>query len=146
MGLTDGNQAQWRERIAEYVARKITQNVAVRKEIRPDIGSIYHLRVNGQRKRVVLLADGLVVNFFAQHEKGVKTEYIDPIVTMQVLSLIRLSTTPIAPGLHNMDAYLRPEDMAIFWAAINDSCRPLTFGRTASTSIGGQSSDQKGGQ
>ncbi len=76
---------------------------------------------------MVILADGLVVNFFARHEKGVKTEYIDPIVTMQVLSLVKLSTTPITPGLYKMDVHLRPEDMAVFWAAINDYCCPLAL-------------------
>jgi hypothetical protein len=127
IGLTKNNQAEWRERLADFIAEKIRQNVTIRKEIRPDIGSIYHLVVKGQAKRVVLLADGLVVNFFARHEKGVKTEYIDPIVTMQVLSLVKLSTTPITPGLYKMDVHLRPEDMSIFWAAINDYCCPLTL-------------------
>jgi hypothetical protein len=125
MGLMDSNQAEWRAQIADFIAEKVRQNVSIRKEIRPDIGSIYHVTVNGQAKRVVLLADGLVVNFFARHEKGVKTEYIDPIVTMQLLSLVKLSTTPITPGLYKMDAHLRPEDLATFWAAINDYCRPL---------------------
>ena len=37
----------------------------------------------------------------------------------------RLATTAIAPGLHSMDAHLRPEDLATFWSAINDNCRPL---------------------
>jgi hypothetical protein len=113
--------------LADFIAEKVRQNVTIRKEIRPDIGSIYHLVVKGQAKRVVLLADGLVVNFFARHEKGVKTEYIDPIVTMQVLSLVKLSTTPITPGLYKMDVHLRPEDMSVFWAAINDYCCPLTL-------------------
>lgn len=127
MGLTGSNPAEWRERLADFIADKIRKNVTIRKEIRPDIGSIYHLVVNGQAKRVVILADGLVVNFFARHEKGVKTEYIDPIVTMQVLSLVKLSTAPITPGLYKMDVHLRPEDMAVFWAAINDYCCPLAL-------------------
>ena len=127
VGLTNSHQADWRERLADFIAEKIRQNVTIRKEIRPDIGSIYHLVVNGQPKRVVLLADGLVVNFFARHEKGVKTEYIDPIVTMQVLSLVKLATTPITPGLYKMDMHLRPEDLATFWAAINDYCCPLAL-------------------
>ncbi len=46
---------------------------------------------------------------------------------MQVLNLVKLSTTPIAPGLYNIDTQLRPEDMAAFWAAINENCRPLTL-------------------
>jgi hypothetical protein len=66
-----------------------------------------------------------VFNFFARHEKGVKTEFIDPIVTMQVLSLVKLCTTSIEPGLYKMDVHLRPEDMATFWAAINENCQPL---------------------
>ena len=127
IGLTHELDVPWQPQVAAYLAHKVRQNVTVRKELRPDIGSIYHLRVNGMDKRVVVLADGLVVNFFARHEKGVKTEYIDPIVTMQVLSLVRLSSIPVPPGLHKMDAYLRPEDLASFWSAINESCRPLTF-------------------
>lgn len=128
IGLADSNQANWRDQIATFISHKIRQRLTIRKEIRPDIGSIYHVQVNGQTKRVVLLADGLVVNFFARHEKGVKTEYIDPIVTMQVLSVVKLSTTDIAPGLYKMDLHLRPEDMATFWAAINDFCRPPILG------------------
>ena len=101
--------------------------MSIRKEIRPDIGSIYHLVVNGRAKRVVLLADGWVINFFAKHEKGVKTEYIDPIVTMQVLSLVKLSTNSVAPGLHKMDTHLRLEDMRAFWNVVNENCRPLAL-------------------
>lgn len=127
MGLVAGREAQWPALLADYITQKIRQKVTIRKEIRPDIGSIYHLTVNGQAKRVVLLADGLVVNFFARHEKGVKTEYIDPIVTMQLLSLVKLANTTIQPGLYKMDLELRPEDLAVFWAAIDDYCRPLKF-------------------
>ena len=74
-----------------------------------------------------LLADGLVINFFAKHEKGVKTEFIDPIVTMQVLSLVKLSTNAVTPGLHKMDTQLRLEDMRAFWNVVNENCRPLTL-------------------
>jgi hypothetical protein len=125
--LTKANRSDWPGLVADFISQKIRQKVTIRKEIRPDIGSIYHLNVNGRPKRVVLLADGLVVNFFARHEKGVKTEYIDPIVTMQLLSLIKLPTSSIAPGLYKMDLHLRPEDMATFWAAIDDYCRPLAI-------------------
>ena len=128
IGLTAHASEAWRQRLAAYIAGKVKHNVSARKEIRRDIGSIYHLRVNGMDKRVVVLADGLVVNFFARHEKGVKTEYIDPIVTMQVLSLLRLSATAIPAGLHNLDRYLRVEDLASFWSAIDDGCRALSFG------------------
>lgn len=127
IGLIAGQEVRWPAQVAGYITQKIRQKVTIRKEIRPDIGSIYHLAVNGQAKRVVLLADGLVVNFFARHEKGVKTEYIDPIVTMQLLSLVKLSNSSIAPGLYKMDLELRPEDLSVFWAAIDDYCRPLKF-------------------
>jgi hypothetical protein len=127
IGLIAGQEARWPTQMADYITQKIRQKVAIRKEIRPDIGSIYHLTINEQAKRVVLLADGLVVNFFARHEKGVKTEYIDPIVTMQLLSLVKLANTTIQPGLYKMDLELRPEDLAVFWAAIDDYCRPLKF-------------------
>ena len=126
-GLTDENQASWQECIADFLTQKVLLAVSIRKEIRPDIGSIYHLVVNGRAKRVVLLADGLVINFFAKHEKGVKTEYIDPIVTMQVLSLVKLSTNAVMPGLHKMDTQLRLEDMRAFWSVVNENCQPLTL-------------------
>jgi hypothetical protein len=126
-GLTDENQASWQECIADFFTQKVLRAVSIRKEIRPDIGSMYHLVVNGRAKRVVLLADGLVINFFAKHEKGVKTEYIDPIVTMQVLSLVKLSTNAVTPGLHKMDTQLRLEDMRAFWNVVNENCRPLTL-------------------
>jgi len=126
-GLTDENQASWRECVADFLTQKVLRAVSIRKEIRPDIGSIYHLVVNGRAKRVVLLADGLVINFFAKHEKGVKTEYIDPIVTMQLLSLVKLSTNAVTPGLHKMDTHLRLEDMKAFWNVVNENCRPLAL-------------------
>lgn len=127
MSLHANQVEQAGAQLADYIAAKIRQRISLRKEIRPDIGSIYHVTVNGETKRVVLLADGLVINFFARHEKGVKTEYIDPIVTMQVLSLVKLCSTPIEPALYKMDVHLRPEDLNIFWAAINDYCRPLSL-------------------
>jgi CRP-like cAMP-binding protein len=126
-GMTDENQASWQECIADFLTQKVLSAVSIRKEIRPDIGSMYHLVVNGRAKRVVLLADGLVINFFAKHEKGVKTEYIDPIVTMQVLSLVKLSTNAVALGLHKMDTHLRVEDMRAFWNVVNENCRPLAL-------------------
>jgi hypothetical protein len=127
IGLRGSAAQSWRERLANYVGQKLRQRVSIRKELRPDIGSVYHLAIDGRSKRVVLLADGLVVNFFARHEKGVKTEYIDPIVTMQILSLVKLSAAPLDPGLYKMDALLRPEDLHTCWAAIDSYCRPLTL-------------------
>jgi len=129
IGLRDDNQATWKDLLAAFVGRIIRDNVSIRKELRPDIGSIYHLVVNGQGKRVVMLADGFVVNFFARHEKGVKTEYIDSIVTMQLLSLVKLSTSDslIPPGLYKMETQLQKEDMDTLWLGINEKCRSLTL-------------------
>ncbi len=116
------------QRLRNFLADKVRRAVSIRKEIRADIGSIYHLRVNGKAKRIVVMADGFVVNFFARHEKGVKTEYIDPVITMQLLGVVRLSTTAVEPGVHKIDSYLRPEDVGLLWSAINENCRPLTIG------------------
>lgn len=117
------------QRLQTFLAAKLRKAISIRKEIRPDIGSIYHLKVNGKAKRIVVMADGFVVNFFARHEKGVKTEYIDPVITMQLLGAVRLSTTVVEPGVHKIDSYLRPQDMALLWSAINENCRPMTIRR-----------------
>jgi hypothetical protein len=76
-----------------------------------------------------LLADGFVVNFYARYEKGVKTEYIDPIVTMQLLGLAELSTAEpaIEPGLYVMREKLSREEIQAFWSGLDESCRPLSF-------------------
>ena len=98
--------------------------MTIRKAIHPDIGSVYHLTIDGQAKQIVLLADGFVINFFARHEKGVKTEFIDSVITLQVLGLVQLLTEAPPPGLHKLDAHLQPEDLATLWAAIDANCRP----------------------
>jgi CRP-like cAMP-binding protein len=126
-GFLPSEPENYAERLRHFLEAKIRCAVSIRKEIRPDIGSVYHLTVNGKSKRIVLLADGFVVNFFARHEKGVKTEYIDPVVTMQLLGAVLLSTTAVDPGVHKIDSYLRPEDIALLWSAINENCRPLTI-------------------
>jgi CRP-like cAMP-binding protein len=117
------------KQLRNFLEAKIRRAVSIRKEIRPDIGSIYHLTVHGRLKRIVLLADGFVVNFFARHEKGVKTEYIDPVVTMQLLGAVLLSTNRVDPGVHKIDSYLRPKDIALLWSAIDENCRPLNFSK-----------------
>jgi CRP-like cAMP-binding protein len=129
IGPDTGDEDAQRQHLADYLQRALRQRVAIRKDIRPDIGTIYHLTLDGRAKQVVLLADGFVINFFARHEKGVKTEYIDPIVTMQVLGLIRLVTDAPPPGLHHLDTHLRSEDLAALWAAIDANCRPLEIHR-----------------
>jgi len=114
-----------RERLADFLQRALRRRIAIRKDIRPDIGSLYHVTVDGRAKQVVLLADGFVINFFARHEKGVKTEFIDPVMTLQVLGLVRLLADAPPVGLYKLDAHLQPEDLATLWAAIDASCRPL---------------------
>lgn len=103
---------------------------AIRKTIHPDVGSVYHIRWRGMRKRVVLVADGLVVNFFARYEKGVKTEYMDPIMTLQLLGLARLSggERPVAPGLHGVQEQVQPEHIRAIWRALDERYRPPLIG------------------
>lgn len=125
IGLDASDAEASRGRLADFLQREMQRRVAIRKDIRPDIGSLYHLTVDGRAKQVVLLADGFVINFFARHEKGVKTEFIDPVMTLQVLGLVRLLADALAPGLYKLDAHLRPEDLTMLWAGIDASCRPL---------------------
>jgi hypothetical protein len=127
IGLDDRRPAEWPGRLADFQTRRIRRAVTILKELRPDIGSIYHLVVNGQPKRLVLLADGFVVNFYARHEKGVKTEYIDSIVTMQLLGIVTLSKDAgsVPAALHKLETLLRPEDMDLLWRALEERCRPL---------------------
>ncbi len=130
IGPVDGDVNRSRRRLSQFIGAKIRRNLTIHKEIRPDIGSIYHLRVFGRRKRIVLLSDGFVVNFYATHEKGVKTEYMDPVMTMQMLGLVKLSgaDSAIEPGLYRMADQLRRQDMDMFWAALDEQSRPLSFG------------------
>jgi len=128
-GLKDAQPDTWVSGFAEWIRRKIKSNLSIRKSIHQDIGIIYHIQFNGQSKRLVLLADGFVINFFAQHEKGVKTEYIDPIVTMQLLGLVKLATTETAiePGVYRMAEQIKTEDINLFWQALDDKSRPIQF-------------------
>ncbi len=130
MGLCGSASQGWLKQVASYIAAKIRANLTIRKELRPDIGSIYSITVHGMRKQIVLLADGFVVNFYARYEKGVKTEYIDPIVTMQMLGLVRLAAAvpPIEPGLYSMSEKLsrsicRPSGRA--WMRGADRCSSM---------------------
>ncbi len=130
LGMVHGDVQRWCRPLAQFIRAKIRRNLAIRKEIRPDIGSIYHLTVCGKMKRIVLVADGFVVNFYATYEKGVKTEYMDPVMTMQMLGLVKLSGADgaVEPGLYRMADQLRREDMDVFWAALEEQSRPLSFG------------------
>ncbi len=127
MGLNNTEATNWPELLANHVGMQISRSIEIRKDIRPDIGTVYHIVVNGQVKRVVMLADGFVVNFYAKHEKGVKTEFIDPVITMQLLSLVRLSGEgpKIHPALYKMEDVLEAADMEVLWKAVDDRCRPL---------------------
>ncbi len=130
LGMVHGDVQRWCRPLAQFIRAKIRRNLTIHKEIRPDIGSIYHLTVCGKRKRIVLVADGFVVNFYATYEKGVKTEYMDPVMTMQMLGLVKLSGADgaVEPGLYRMADQLRREDMDLFWAALEEQSRPLSFG------------------
>jgi len=120
-GQSNGEQHSQQARPARAI-----DGFAIRKTIHPDIGSVYSLTSAQAHKRLILLADGFVVNFFARYEKGVKTEYMDPIMTMQLLGLIRLthSAAPLCPGLHQAKDVLPPEHMQAFWEALNQRCAP----------------------
>jgi hypothetical protein len=76
-----------------------------------------------------MLSDGFVVNFFARYEKGVKTEFIDPIMTMQMLELVRLTgdRPALPPGLHQAKEVLEPGHLRDFWRALDACCAPPDF-------------------
>ena len=113
-----------RRALALSLVEKLTAVLSIHKEVRPDIGLIYHLVYRGRPKTLVMLANGFVVNFFAQWEKGVKTEFIDPVVSMQMLGLVRLTRTDVPSGLHPISDYLDPADIARCWGAIEACCAP----------------------
>jgi len=108
-------------------------NFHVRKSLHPDVGSVYLFSRGDVKKRLIVLANGFVVNFFARYEKGVKTEYMDPVMTMQLLSLVRLAAgaAPLAPGLHQAKGVLPAEHLRALWHALDASCSPLAFGKQA---------------
>lgn len=122
-------EPELRAGLAEHLLGRLRGVLTLRKEVRPDVGLLYHLTYRGQAKRLVILANGLVVNFFARYEKGVKTEYIDPIVTMQMLGLVRLATRPVPRGLHRIEKYLDAADVTRLWQALEARCSPLELGR-----------------
>jgi CRP-like cAMP-binding protein len=101
----------------------------VRKSIIPDVGSVYHLACGRIQKRLIMLADGFVVNFFAKYEKGVKTEYMDPIMTMQLLGLMQLAGNGInlPPGLHQAKDVLPKEFLRAFWHSLDARCARPEF-------------------
>ena len=136
-GFNEVQPDTWVSSLAEWVRTKIRRNLAIRKSLHQDVGTIYHIQVDGKYKKLVLLANGFVINFFAKHEKGVKTEYIDPIVTMQMLGVIKLATTEAAidPGVYRMAQHLKADDMDLFWKALEDKSRPVSFDTSESRSF-----------
>ncbi|NEP30757.1 hypothetical protein [Moorena sp. SIO3B2] len=130
MGLKDVESSTWVSGLVEWIRHQIKKNISIHKSFHDDIGTVYDIQFNGQSKRLVLLADGFVINFFAKHEKGVKTEYIDPIVTMQLLGLVKLATTEkgIEPGVYRMAQRFKTDDIDLFWKALDDKSRPIEFG------------------
>ena len=124
------------KRLLDLLGRLIAQRAgerdpaasfSIRKEVRPEIGAVYRVVHRGRPKTLVLLANGFVVNFFARYEKGVKTEYIDPIVSLQMLGLVRLLRHDVPPGLHPISEYLERADIARYWQGIEAACRPLAI-------------------
>lgn len=136
-GFNEVQPDTWVSSLAEWIRTKIKRNLAIRKSLHQDVGTIYQIQVNGKYKKLVLLANGFVINFFAKHEKGVKTEYIDPIVTMQMLGVIKLATTEeaIDPGVYRMAQHLKADDMDLFWKALEDKSRPVSFDTSKSRSL-----------
>ena len=69
------------------------------------------------------------MQLYSKHEKGVKTEYIDPIVTMQLLGLVKLAMTEnnIESGVYRMAEQIDTEDINLFWKALDDKSCPIQF-------------------
>lgn len=113
--------------LADRIRSELSTTLSIRRDVRPEIGSVYEIDSEGGRKRLVMLSDGFVVNFFASFEKGVKTEYIDPIVTLQMLGLVRFAdaSRTVPNGLHGMHEQLEEGELATIWSLIDDQARPL---------------------
>lgn len=112
-------------RIIRQVLKSLSNILSVRKDIRDDVGTIYHIKYKRKDKILYVLADGFVINFFARHEKGAKSEYIDPIVTLQALSLLRLTNdTSVSPGLYDAGKMIDPQYMSYIWRFIDKLCMP----------------------
>lgn len=105
----------------------LSTQIQVDKHIHSDVGTTYNIEVNGQHKFIHLLANGMVINFFAKHEKGAKSEYIDPIVTLQLLSVVRYALGPsLQPGLYDAAQEVGDDFINYIWYAINQLCKPFT--------------------
>jgi hypothetical protein len=107
---------------AEFKAfyEKITHNLKIRKEITENVGSTFYLDINGIKKRIILLADGMVVNFFATYAKGASLDYIDPILSLQLLGVHHLAQNKVPGGFHRISSALKPEILNLLWSSLND--------------------------
>ena len=128
LGLDDVPREGLRAALAAVLTARLRSVITLRKETWPDVGLVYRITYRGRRKDLVLLANGYAINFFARYEKGVKTEYIDPIVTMQLLGVVRLTGPAVPPGVHAASAHLDAEDVARLWDGLEACCRPLRLG------------------
>lgn len=104
----------------------LQHSLRINKYIYPDIGTSFLIELDGRQKVIHLLANGMVINFFAKHEKGAKSEYIDPIVTLQLLSVVRFAHgLELQPALYDAATKVGDEYIAAIWEAINKQCKPM---------------------
>lgn len=99
---------------------KLNQEIQITKEIFCDVGSTFYLDIRGVKKSLILLADGLVINFFASYSKGVSVDYIDLILTLQLLGVNHLANRNTPGGFYRISDQLKPADLEILWSSLND--------------------------
>lgn len=102
---------------------RLTEKISIRKEITLDVGSIYYIEINGVKKRVILLADGLVINFFAPYSRGASLDYIDPILTLQLLGILQLTKKSTQGGFHSISSELNPSFVEALWSALDSQLK-----------------------
>lgn len=102
---------------------KIREIITIRKEIYADVGSTYYLDINGVKKIIYLLADGLVINFFATYSKGASLDYIDPVLTLQFLGINHLVNEKNEGGFRRISDELDPSILKALWSALNDELK-----------------------
>lgn len=102
---------------------RLSQMISIRKEITVDVGSIYYIEVNGTKKRLILLADGLVINFFAPYSRGASLDYIDPILTLQLLGVVHLAKRTTQGGFQPVSNELHPSYIEALWSALDNQLK-----------------------
>lgn len=98
----------------------LNKTIRVRKEISENIGSTYYLDINGVKKRITVLADGMVINFFATYSKGASLDYIDPVLTLQLLGVNHLKKKSLPGGVHRIATAIEPELIDILWSSLDE--------------------------